>query len=127
VFAVPAIGGADPVTEILRLIAVQRKKRGLPPLRRDSALDDVAAQEVRRSLASDEMKLDREMAGRALSQVPELAGAVAELYVGNGPDAVGTSKNAGERKWTRIGVGAQYGNSSHYGPGRLWVLLLYGR
>jgi uncharacterized protein YkwD len=127
VFAVPAMGTPDPVAEIVRLLSAQRRKRGLPPLRRDSALDTVAAQEVRRTAASDEMKLDHELAGRALSQVPELAGAVAELYVGNGPDAVGVSKNVSDRKWTRLGVGAQYGNSGHYGAGRLWVLLLYGR
>ena len=127
VFAVPAVGMADPIAEIVRVIAAERKRRGLPPLRRDSALDGVAVQEVRRTAASDQMKLDRELAGRALSEVPDLSGAVAELYVGNGPDAVGASKNAAERKWTRLGVGAQYGSSRQYGPGRLWVLLLYGR
>jgi uncharacterized protein YkwD len=127
IFAVPAISAADPVAEIVRLIAAERKRRGLPPLRRDPALDGVAVQEVRRTAASDQMKLDQALAGRALSQVPRLSGAVAELYVGNGPDAVGSSRNVAERKWTRLGVGAQYGTSSQYGPGRLWVLLLYGR
>jgi len=101
--------------------------RGLPPLRRDSALDGVALEEVRRTAASDQMKLDRDLAGRALSEVPDLSGAVAELYVGNGPDTVASSKNLADQKWKRIGVGAQYSSSQQYGPGRLWVLLLYGR
>jgi len=127
VFAVPAVAMADPIAAIVRVIAAERKKRGLPPLRRDSALDGVALEEVRRTAASDQMKLDRDLAGRALSEVPDLSGAVAELYVGNGPDTVASSKNLADQKWKRIGVGAQYSSSQQYGPGRLWVLLLYGR
>src|SRR5204863_17593 len=127
VFAVPAVAMADPIAAIVRVISAERKKRGLPPLRRDSALDGVALEEVRRTAASDQMKLDRDLAGRALSEVPDLSGAVAELYVGNGPDTVASSKNLADQKWKRIGVGAQYSSSQQYGPGRLWVLLLYGR
>jgi uncharacterized protein YkwD len=127
VFAVPAVAIADPIAAIVRVIAAERKRRGLPPLRRDSGLDGVAVQEVRRTAASDQMKLDRDLAGRALSEVPDLSGAVAELYVGNGPETVASSKNLTEQKWTRLGVGAQYSSSQQYGPGRLWVLLLYGR
>jgi uncharacterized protein YkwD len=127
VFAVPVIGIADPVGEVARFIESERKKRGLPPLLRDADLDRVAYREVRATVDEDRMKLDGTLASRALRESNELSSAVAELYVGSAPDEVGTSKNLKERKWTRVGVGALYATSKEYGPGRLWVLLLYGR
>src|SRR5437868_3687784 len=117
----------DPVAEVARFIAAERKRRGLPPLQRDPALDGVADQEVRVTAEADQMKLDRALAGRALQRTEGLSSAVAELYVASAPEEVGSSKNLSERKWTRIGVGALYASSRHYGAGRLWVLLLYGR
>jgi hypothetical protein len=87
----------------------------------------VAKNEIRSVADADQMKLDRALPERALEQVPELSSAVAELFVGSGPDDVETSRNLAEPKWTRLGVGALYATSRQYGPGRLWVLLLYGR
>ena len=127
VFALPIVGIPDPVAEVARFIAKERKRRGLPPLQRDPALDGVADQEVRVTAEADQMKLDRALAGRALQRTEGLSSAVAELYVASAPEEVGSSKNLSERKWTRIGVGALYASSRHYGAGRLWVLLLYGR
>jgi uncharacterized protein YkwD len=127
VLAVPVVGSSDPAGDVARFLAGERQKHGLPPLKRDSALDGVAAREVRSVAEADQMKLDRALPERALEQVPELSSAVAELYVGSGPDDVGTSKNIAEARWTRLGVGALYATSRQYGPGRLWVLLLYGR
>src|SRR5438128_2591406 len=127
VFAVPIVGIPDPVAEVARFLASERKRRGLPPLKRDPALDGVAGQEVRVTAEADEMKLDRALAGRALQKAEGLSSAVAELYVASSPEEVGSSKNLSERRWTRIGVGALYASSRQYGAGRLWVLLLYGR
>jgi uncharacterized protein YkwD len=127
VLAAPVVGSADPAGEVARHLASERKKHGLPPLQRDPALDAVAASEVRTAADTDEMKLDRTLPARALDQVPELSGAVAEIYVASGPEDVGFSKNVADPKWTRVGVGALYANSKQYGAKRLWVLLLYGR
>jgi uncharacterized protein YkwD len=127
VLAAPVVGSADPAGEVARHLASERKKHGLPPLQRDPALDAVAASEVRSAADTDEMKLDRTLPARALDQVPELSGAVAEIYVASGPEDVGFSKNVADPKWTRVGVGALYANSKQYGAKRLWVLLLYGR
>jgi uncharacterized protein YkwD len=127
VFAAPVVALADPVGEVARLIATERKKRGLPALRRDATLDRVATREIRVSALADQMKVDRTLAGRALRENADLSSAVAELYVASAPEQIGSSKNLAERKWTRLGVGALYASSKQYGPGRLWVLLLYGR
>ena len=125
--AAPIVGSANPVEDVARFVAAERQRLGLPPLRRDPALDGVAGNEVRSAALSDQMKLDRAVTGKALDQVPELSSAVAELYVGSSPDQVGSSKNLADAKWTRLGVGALYSSSRQYGPGRLWILLLYGR
>src|SRR5438445_4961552 len=43
VFAAPVVSTPDPAGEVARFIAAEREKRGLPPLKRDPALDGVAA------------------------------------------------------------------------------------
>jgi uncharacterized protein YkwD len=127
VLAAPVVGSPDPAGDVARFIAEERKKRGLPALKRDPGLDKLAVKEIRLNALLDHMKLDRSVAGRALDEIPQLSSATAELYIGSAPDELGSSKNLAEAKWTRLGVGAVYASSKLYGPGRLWVLLLYGR
>jgi len=127
VLAAPIIGTADPAGDVAALLAKVRQKKGLRPLQRDATLDTVAGQEVRAAALADQMKLDSDAAGRALEKVPELQSAVAELFVGSAPEEAAGSKNNAEARWTRLGVGAFYASSKQYGPGRLWVVLLYGR
>src|SRR5439155_15821132 len=45
IFAVPIVGSSDPAGEVARFIERERRKRGLPPLQRDAALDRVADSE----------------------------------------------------------------------------------
>src|SRR6266404_5166199 len=127
VFAVPIVGSSDPAGEVARFIERERSKRGLPPLQRDAALDRVADSEIRATALADQMKLDQTLTKRALRETRDLYSAVAELHVGSAPEELGWSKNLTAREWTHIGVGALYASSKQYGPGRLWVLLLYGR
>src|SRR6267143_1975840 len=127
VFAVPIVGSSDPAGEVARFIERERSKRGLPPLQRDAALDRVADSEIHATALADQMKLDQTLTKRALRESRDLSSAVAELHVGSAPEELGWSKNLTAREWTHIGVGALYASSRQYGPGRLWVLLLYGR
>jgi uncharacterized protein YkwD len=127
VLAAPVVGSPDPAADVARFIAEERQKRGLPALRRDPGLDAVAVKQIKVNASLDQLKLDKTVATRALDKVPHLSSATAELYIGSAPDELGTSKNVAEPKWTRLGVGAVYASSKLYGPGRLWVLLLYGR
>ena len=71
-----------------RFLAGERQKRGLPPLRRDPASTASRQTKIRSVADADQMKLDRALPERALEQVPELSSAVAELFVGSGPDDV---------------------------------------
>jgi uncharacterized protein YkwD len=126
-FAVPVVGSKDPAADVARVIAERRRALRLPPLQRDAALDSLASHEVRATALSDQLKLDKGLTARALAQAPQLSSAAAELRVGNAPDEAGASKNLAEPRWTRLGVGALYASSRRYGPGRLWIVLLYGR
>lgn len=125
--AAPIVKNADPARAVVLQIAAERKRRHLPPLQRDAVLDQIAQQEAASAAQGGEAKLSGETAGRALSQVPPLRSAIAELFVGGGPEVVNASKNVAEPRWTRLGAGAVYAGSKAWGAGSLWVVLLYGR
>jgi hypothetical protein len=127
VLVAPVISSADPAGDVAALLAQDRRKKGLPALRRVAALDSIAVHEVRAAALADRMQLEPEFAARELRGKSELTSAVAELYVGGAPDEALGSKNNAEAKWTSLGVGAIYATSKQYGPGRLWVVLVFGR
>lgn len=127
VLASPVVASDDPAREVSRVVEGERRKHRIPGMERDAALDALAREEAARAAKSGETRLSRDSAGLALEKVPELHGAVTELYVGGSPEMVATSKNLAEPRWTRLGVGAIYANSKSYGAGSLWVVLLFGR
>jgi len=127
VFAAPIVSTPDPAAEVARLVSAERRKRGLPALARDAALDQVAAREVAAAASFGVLKLPDDPAGSALEQRGDLRSAVAEIFVGTAPEDAVRSRNLAEASWKRLGVGAIYASSKTYGAGRLWVVLLYGR
>ena len=127
VFAAPIVSSPDPAAEVARLVSAERRKRGLPALARDAALDQVAAREVAAAASFGVLKLPDDPAGSALEQRGDLRSAVAEIFVGTAPEDAVRSRNLAEASWKRLGVGAIYASSKTYGAGRLWVVLLYGR
>jgi uncharacterized protein YkwD len=127
VLAAPVVSSNDPAADVAKLLVSERRKRGLPELARDAALDKVASSEVRFAAGTGALKLQGDAAGKALEQIPGLESAVAELFVGTAPDEAARSKNLGDARWKYVGVAATYASSKTYGPGRLWVVLLYGR
>jgi len=127
VLAVPVVGSRDPAGDVARFIAEKRKKLGLPALQHDAVLETAAAQQARANSTADALNLDRDLTVRTLEKSADLTSAVGEVYVGSDPDEVGGSKNIAEPRWTRLGVGALYAGSKRYGPGRLWIVLLFAR
>ncbi len=125
VLAAPVVGSADPASEALGLIAQERARRRLPPLARSADLDAVARRAIAQVALSDSLKLPAEVTAAALDIDPTLKSVVGELFVGSAPDETKTSSNLGDPRWTRVGLGAIYASSKAYGPGRLWVLVLY--
>lgn len=127
ILAAPIVGSSNPAADVYALLAEKRRKLGLGKLNRDPGLDAMADHEVRGAAQADNARLDRDLAARTIEQVSGLEAAVAEMYVGSAPDEAATSKNNADARWTRLGVGALYSSSKEYGPGRLWVVLIYGR
>ncbi len=125
VLAAPVVGSADPAREALELLAQERARRKLPPLQRSADLDAVARSAIAEVALLDTLKLRPEVTQAALESDPTLKSVVGELFVGSAPDETRTSRNLAEARWTRVGAGAIYASSKTYGPGRLWVLILY--
>ena len=127
VLAAPVVGLADPAAEVMKLILLDRHRRALRPLVRDGRLDRVAEREARGAAISGGPPFVGDAARHALDAVQTFASAAADLYVGTQPEDVLRSKNLEAAGWTHIGIGALYANSEAYGPGRLWVLVLFAR
>ncbi len=128
VLALPIVGAADPAGEIVKVISAARKRRGLPALDEDRSLAQLAQHEIRAlALAGRPLAAESTAAQKALQADSGLQSAAAELFVSSSPDEASASKNLADARWTRLGVGAMYASSQAYGPGRLWVLILYGR
>ena len=126
VLALP-IGSKDPAGDVERVVQGERKKQKLGPLRRSPLLDALALREIQRIALTEGKTLDTGAAKRALEVDPDLRSAATDLVVAGAPEDAAGSKNAGEPAWTRLGVGAIYASSEKYGPGRLWVLIVYAR
>jgi hypothetical protein len=91
---------------------------------------EVVARRAIRSIALSGAPLSRSAQDEAVRTGLEASGlksAVAEAFVGSSPEEAGMSRNATDGSWTRWGVGAIYASSPAYGPGRLWVLILFAR
>jgi uncharacterized protein YkwD len=126
VLAAPIVGTADPAADVEAALRSERRRRGLPMPEHDVALSEVARKQIRALALADALAVPADVVAKALDSDPSLQSAVAELFVGSAPDETLSSKALGERRWTRLGVGAMYASSKKYGPGRLWVLILYG-
>lgn len=128
VLAQPIIGAKDPEGDIVRTLARERQRQGLPGLDSDPGLMRLAQREIRAlALSGQPLAAESRTAQKALQANSALESAVAELLVRSSPDEAAASQSLRDARWTKLGVGAIYASSAAYGPGRLWMLLLYGR
>lgn len=128
VLAAPVVGSKDPAGEVAALVAAERQKRKVAALFRAPELDEVALGEVKALAIADGVpEVRKDAAELVLDSVPGLRSAAADLVVAGSPEDARASKNLTDARWTRFGVGAIYANSKQYGPGRLWVLIVYAR
>ena len=125
VLASPVVGSADPAGEVFQLLTRERARRKLPPLQRSPGLDEIARRTIAFVALSDKLRLPEEFSSRALDSDPSLQSVVGELFVGSVPDETAASHNLSDPRWTRAGIGAIYASSRAYGPGRLWMLIVY--
>jgi uncharacterized protein YkwD len=129
VVASPVQGSKDPEADVS--VALQRKRgqTGLAALERDKSLDEAARKRIQRAAFADAAlsASDQEtMVRTLLREDGRFDSAAAETYIVSAPDEI-ASRNAVQPGWTHFGVGALYKSSRTYGPGRLWVLLVFAR
>jgi uncharacterized protein YkwD len=126
VFANPVVGLADPADAVLKEIAAERMRRALPPLMRDPRLDALAEKEVRVAAFDGTVRVRPEVVSRARDTTQYLT-TEAQLSVGSSVEEIRAVKAVQDAGWTHVGIGAMYANSKAFGPGRLWVLLVFAR
>jgi len=123
------LGSKDPEGDVS--VALQRKRgqTGLAALERDKSLDEAARKRIQRAAFADAALSASEqetMVRTLLREDGRFDSAAAETYIVSAPDEI-ASRNAVQPGWTHFGVGALYKSSRTYGPGRLWVLLVFAR
>lgn len=99
-----------------------RARAGRPPLTSDLALDalarEAAADLLRRDATEPGALGDRALAlGRRLSAV--------DVFVASAPGEAARSTNLRDPRLRRVGVGVAVGDSARFGPGRLFVAVVY--
>ena len=129
VLASPVRGSKDPEAEVLGALQRRRQQLGLAPLERDKALDEAARKGIQNAAFRGSV-LSRAEQGATVRALLEhdrrFESAAAETYVVSSPDEI-SSQNAAEGSWEQVGIGALYKSSAAYGPGRLWVLIVFAR
>jgi uncharacterized protein YkwD len=111
-------------------IATERARRGLTPLQADAALDGLARQTAREMLGRGEPG-PGDLAARALALRPSPRGrtgseiAAADAFVAGSPADAARSRNAGDPRFHRLGVGVVKGDSTRFGAGLYWMAVVY--
>jgi uncharacterized protein YkwD len=111
-----------PETRVREALWRERARLGRPPLLADARLDDLArsaAAEMRRRDDPDPGDAGRRALdlGRRLSAV--------DAFVASDPSEAVRSKNLPDARFRRVGVGVSLGDGGRFGPGRLWIVVLY--
>jgi uncharacterized protein YkwD len=118
----------EPREEAYQTLAAHRASRGLPPLRRNRVLEQIALDHARRALALDqpgEQLPGSRVYERAQQALDSATSVTVDIYVKESPSLLPDSKNLGDRHNTQVGVGAVRGDSRTYGPGQYWMVIIY--
>jgi len=119
----------DPIAEAYRSVDRKRIDLQLPALRRNRILEQLALSHAQRALDLDQPKTDLEgsppLQDQIFAAVHEVSSASVEFLVSDDPTLVSGSKNLADRNNDLIGIGAIRGDSSRYGKGRYWLVVIY--
>jgi uncharacterized protein YkwD len=125
-FAAPVVQDDGPLTldaRVREALWRERARRKLPPLTADPFLDAIARQG-----AADLRDRDADPRAR-----PDLAGdalrrrrlAADDVYVATSPEEAARSANLPDPRYRRVGVGVVQASSRRFGPGRLFIAVVY--
>ena len=108
-------------------LSSDRARRGLSPLVDDAPLDELArsfaSELVRRDERGEPELVPSELTPRALALPREQA--AVDLFVAAEPREATRSPNLRDRRFRRVGVGVVEGASRRFGPGRLFIAVVY--
>jgi uncharacterized protein YkwD len=101
----------------------ERARRGLAPLTADPFLEEIArAGAVALRDADADPRRRPDLAAEALAR-RQLA--AEDLYVATSPDEARRSSNLPDGRYRRVGVGVVQATSRRFGPGRLFIAVVY--
>jgi uncharacterized protein YkwD len=121
----PADGGADRLTPDARVREVlwrERERRALPALTNDPSLEALARGAAAAMREADDGRIDG-LAEGALRLGRELA--AADAFIASSPAEAIRSRNLTDARFRRVGVGVVIGESRRFGPGRLFIAVVY--
>lgn len=100
----------------------ERARRALPPLTNDPGLEALARRAATSMRAADSGEVPGLTEG-ALKAGRELA--AADSFIASSPDEAVRSRNLSDARFRRVGVGVVVGESRRFGPGRLFIAVVY--
>lgn len=128
--APPADDEKDPLASVYASIDAERKRKKLEPLKQSPVLESLAQAHVRKALAADLPKASvpgaPKLNERAFDLMDELSGVAIDVFISDTPKLGSESKNLAAPHNTVVGVGLVKGDSPQYGPGRYWIVVVYG-
>jgi uncharacterized protein YkwD len=100
-----------------------RERAGAPSMLSDPALEELARSAAWRMLRRGEPS-DPQLGDEALHLRRKLA--AVDVFVAARPEeAAARSNNVRDPRFRRVGVGVAVGDTARYGPGRLWIAVIY--
>jgi uncharacterized protein YkwD len=118
-------GAESPLTPDARVreaLWAERARRRLPPLTNDLALEALARSAAAAMRSKDDGD-PGELADAALRLGRRLA--AADAFIATAPAEALRSRNLSDARFSRVGVGVAQGDSRRFGPGRLYVAVIY--
>jgi hypothetical protein len=106
-----------------------RKAKGLRPLKRADALEELATDHVRKALSLDSPKATlngERLHDRVFAARDDLASATVDFFVADNPSLITDSKNLADPHASLVGVGVVKGDSPTFGKDKYWVVVVYG-
>lgn len=121
----PPESGADRLTPDVRVREAlwrERARRALPPLTHDPALEALARQAAGALRREDGAEVEG-IAAEALRLGRGIA--AADTFIATDPAEAVRSRNLTDARFLRVGVGVATGDSRRFGPGRLFIAVVY--
>jgi uncharacterized protein YkwD len=100
----------------------ERARRALPALTNDPGLEALARRAASAMRAADSGEVGG-VTEAALKAGRELA--AADAFIASSPDEAVRSRNLTDARFRRVGVGVVIGESRRFGPGRLFIAVVY--